>query len=63
IARTAAEESGKFRTDVLEAALAHSKKDEIIAAYNRADYLAERVVLMQWWSGYVQAQRLKAYAA
>lgn len=33
IARTAAEESGKFRTDVLEAALAHSKKDEIIAAY------------------------------
>ncbi|EAM6046506.1 preprotein translocase, partial [Salmonella enterica] len=22
-----------------------------------------RVVLMQWWSGYVQAQRLKAYAA
>ncbi|EFN8097230.1 tyrosine-type recombinase/integrase, partial [Escherichia coli] len=32
IARTAAEESGKFRTDVLEAALAHSKKDEIIAA-------------------------------
>ncbi|HCM3005437.1 TPA: tyrosine-type recombinase/integrase [Klebsiella pneumoniae] len=63
IARTAAEESGKFRTDVLEAALAHSKKDGIIAAYNRADYLAERVVLMQWWSGYVQAQRLKAYAA
>lgn len=63
IARTAAEESGKFRTDVLEAALAHSKKDEIIAAYNRADYLAERVVLMQWWSDYVQAQRLKAIAA
>ncbi|ENH2942568.1 tyrosine-type recombinase/integrase [Salmonella enterica subsp. enterica serovar Kiambu] len=63
IARTAAEESGKFRTDVLEAALAHSKKDEIIAAYNRADYLAERVVLMQWWSDYVQAQRLKSIAA
>ncbi|HIE9555448.1 TPA: integrase domain-containing protein [Klebsiella pneumoniae] len=63
IARTAAEESGKFRTDVLEAALAHSKKDEIIAAYNRAEYLAERVVLMQWWSSYVQAQRLKAIAA
>ncbi|MDU4098964.1 MAG: tyrosine-type recombinase/integrase, partial [Enterobacter hormaechei] len=63
IARTAAEESGRFRTDVLEAALAHSKKDEIIAAYNRAEYLAERVVLMQWWSDYVQAQRLKAIAA
>ncbi|EJF3871124.1 integrase arm-type DNA-binding domain-containing protein, partial [Salmonella enterica] len=50
IARTAAEESSKFRTEVLEAALAHSKKDEIIAAYNRAEYLTERVELMQWWS-------------
>lgn len=63
IARTAAEESGKFRTDVLEAALAHSKKDEIIAAYNRAEYLKEREILMQWWSNYVQAHRLKAIAA
>ncbi|MBB7069375.1 integrase domain-containing protein [Escherichia coli] len=63
IARTAAEESGKFRTDVLEAALAHSKKDEIIAAYNRAEYLTERVVLMQWWSDYVIAQKFKTLAA
>ncbi|EIV4566902.1 tyrosine-type recombinase/integrase, partial [Salmonella enterica] len=55
IARTAAEESGKFRTEVLEAALAHSKKDEIIAAYNRAEYLADRAILMQWWNDYVQA--------
>ncbi|HFU6593136.1 TPA: integrase domain-containing protein [Klebsiella variicola] len=58
IARTAAEESGQFRIDVLEAALAHSKKDEIIAAYNRAEYLAERVVLMRWWSNFVQAKKL-----
>lgn len=63
IARTAAEESGKFRTDVLEAVLAHSKKDEIIAAYNRAEYLAERVVLMQWWSDYLRSQRHKSIAA
>lgn len=63
IARTAAEESGKFRTEVLEAALAHSKKDEIIAAYNRAEYLAERMVLMQWWGDYVTAQKFKAIAA
>ncbi|HBU6510403.1 TPA: tyrosine-type recombinase/integrase [Klebsiella pneumoniae] len=63
IARTAAEESGKFRTDVLEAALAHSKTDEIIAAYNRAEYIVERVALMQWWGDYVQAQRLKVIAA
>ncbi|RJJ37186.1 DUF4102 domain-containing protein [Salmonella enterica subsp. enterica serovar Lubbock] len=63
IARTAAEESGKFRTDVLEAALAHSKKDEIIAAYNRAEYLAERVGLMQWWSDNLRSQRHKSIAA
>lgn len=49
IARTAAEESGKFRTEVLEAALAHTKSTEIIAAYNRAEYLVEREMLMQWW--------------
>ncbi|KLP79000.1 integrase [Enterobacter hormaechei subsp. steigerwaltii] len=63
IARTAAEESGQFRIDVLEAALAHSKKDEIIAAYNRAEYLTERVVLMQWWSDYVSSQKCKVIAA
>jgi len=48
IARTAAEESVKFRTDALEAALAHSKKDKIITAYNRGEYLTERGVLIQW---------------
>ncbi|HAU8106087.1 TPA: integrase arm-type DNA-binding domain-containing protein [Escherichia coli] len=63
IARTAAEESSKFRTEVLEAALAHSKKDEIIAAYNRAEYLAERIELMQWWGDYVQIKKYKSIAA
>ncbi|MEB6533025.1 tyrosine-type recombinase/integrase [Pantoea stewartii] len=62
IARTAAEEFGKFRIEVLEAALAHSKKDEIVAAYNRAEYLAERVTLMQWWGDYVHAQKYKPKA-
>lgn len=63
IARTAAEEAGKFRTEVLEAALAHSKKDEIIAAYNRTEYLVERVELMQWWSDYLQIQKYKSLTA
>lgn len=63
IARTAAEEAGKFRIEVLEAALAHSKKDEIIAAYNRAEYLAERIELMQWWGDYVQIKKYKSIAA
>lgn len=63
IARTAAEEAGKFRIEVLEATLAHSKKDEIIAAYNRAEYLAERIELMQWWGDYVQIKKYKSIAA
>ncbi|CNF81744.1 putative prophage integrase [Yersinia enterocolitica] len=63
IARTAAEESGKFRTEVLESALADTKNTEIIAAYNRAEYLVERAGLMQWWGDYIQAQKHKAIAA
>lgn len=63
IARTAAEESGKFRPEVLEAALAHSKSSEIIAAYNRAEYMPERTELMQWWGDYIQSQKVKAIAA
>ncbi|HHL8186534.1 TPA: integrase, partial [Escherichia coli] len=27
------------------------------------EYLAERVILMQWWSDYVIAQKFKAIAA
>lgn len=57
IARTAAEESGKFRTEVLESALAHTKNSEIIAAYNRAEYLTERAILMQWWSDFITEKR------
>lgn len=47
IAKTAAKKSSKFKTNVLKAALAHSKKNKIIAAYNRAKYLTKQVVLMQ----------------
>lgn len=59
-ARTAAEESGKFRTEVLESSLTHTKNNEIIAAYNRAEYLAERIDLMQWWGDYIQTQKHKS---
>jgi len=38
IARTNAEESGKFRVKVFEAVFVFSKNDEIVAACNRADY-------------------------
>jgi hypothetical protein len=46
IARTEAEESGKFRTEVFEATLAHSKKEEIIEANNRKPVSNIATILM-----------------
>lgn len=57
IARTAAAESAKFRNEILEAALAHGKKNAIEAAYNRAEYIKERVVLMEWWGDFIDLQK------
>lgn len=48
IASTAMNES-EFNADVIEAALAHSDKDEVRRAYNRTVYLEQRKSLMAWW--------------
>lgn len=48
--RTHAEESGKWPFEVMEAALAHSKKTAVVAAYARATHYAERGRLAQWYA-------------
>jgi len=48
IASTAMNERG-FNPDVIEAALAHSDKNEVRRAYNRSTYLHTRIDLMNWW--------------
>lgn len=48
IASTAMNQAG-FNADVIEAALAHSDKNEVRRAYNRSTYLEQRVTLMDWW--------------
>ncbi|PIF20956.1 integrase domain-containing protein [Candidatus Pantoea floridensis] len=48
IASTAMNEMG-FNSDVIEAALAHSDKNEVRKAYNRTTYLMQRTELMSWW--------------
>lgn len=53
IASTAMNEEG-FNPDVIEAALAHSDKNEVRKAYNRSTYLHARVDLMNWWGLKVQ---------
>jgi integrase len=52
IASTAMNEKG-FAPDVIEAALAHSDKNEVRRAYNRSDYLEHRKGLMTWWGSKV----------
>ena len=43
-----------FDGDLIEAALAHVDKNEVRRAYNRADYLERRRVMMGWWSEYIE---------
>ena len=43
-------ESGEFSPDAIERQLSHEDKDHVRAAYNRAEYMAERRRMMQWWS-------------
>jgi len=57
IASTLLNESSRYRADVIEAALAHAEKNQVRAAYNRAEYLEERRVLMQDWADMVDAMR------
>ena len=54
MASTALNEMG-FRPDVIERQLAHEERNTIRAAYNRAEYLRERRVMMKHWADYVDA--------
>lgn len=42
-----------FRHDVIERQLAHTERDEVRGAYNRAEYLNERIKMMQWWADHL----------
>lgn len=54
LASTTLNEEG-FDPDVIEAALAHTGKNEVRNAYNRAIYLERRKPMMQWWSDHIEA--------
>ena len=53
LASTTLNEQG-FDGDVVEAALAHVDKNEVRRAYNRADYVERRRVMMDWWSEHIE---------
>jgi hypothetical protein len=48
--------------DVLEAQLAHVKKDAIQQAYDRAAFVAERKNVMQAWADYLDNLRVSEKA-
>ena len=52
VASTVLNENG-FRSDVIERQLAHIESNEVRRAYNRAEYLDERILMMQWWGDYM----------
>jgi integrase len=52
LASTVLNEQG-FDADVIEAALAHTGKNEVRNAYNRTNYLERRKPVMNWWSDYI----------
>lgn len=43
--------------ELIEAALAHVDKNEVRAAYNRAEYIERRRPLMAWWSNHIEFAR------
>ena len=51
-ASTILNENG-FVPDVIERQLAHAERNEVRAAYNHAQHLAERRKMMQWWADYL----------
>ena len=50
---TWANESGRYRPDVIEACLAHREGDLVRRAYNRAQFVAERRQLLCDWGAFI----------
>ena len=53
LASTTLNEQG-FDADIVEAALAHTGNNEVRNAYNRAEYIQRRTLLMNWWSNHIE---------
>ena len=52
MASTILNEQG-WNRDAIERQLAHSERDGVRAAYNYAEYLSERMEMMQHWANYL----------
>jgi Arm domain-containing DNA-binding protein/integrase-like protein len=59
LASTTLNEQG-WHPDVIERQLAHAQRNKVRAAYNRAQYLAERTKMVQAWADYLEGLRTGA---
>ncbi len=57
MASTRLNESQRWHTDAIERQLAHGERNNVRAAYNYAEHLAERRRMMQWWVDYLDGLR------
>lgn len=53
VASSVLNESGLWQKDAIERQLAHKETDDVREAYHRAEYLAERRWMMEWWSDHL----------
>ncbi|UJS26057.1 tyrosine-type recombinase/integrase [Thiothrix winogradskyi] len=60
LASSAMHDAG-FEPKVIEKQLAHAERNKIAGAYNyMAQYMPERIRLMQWWGDFLDSQRIGA---
>ena len=58
MASTLLHENG-FQSHLIEMQLAHAESNKVKAAYNHAQYLKERIIMMQWWADFLDSLRLE----
>jgi len=44
-----------FPSHLIEKQLSHADRNRVRAVYNQADYLTERIKMMQWWADYLDS--------
>ncbi len=56
MACSALSESGLWSKEAIEKQMSHQERNSIRAAYiHKAEYLEERIEMMQWWADYLDA--------
>jgi len=49
-----------WASEIVDRQLAHRERDKVKAAYNHAEYLQDRIRMMQWWADFLDEQRRRA---